>query len=311
MILCVTLNPCLDKTLLVPEWQPGQSVRGRSVRWVVGGKGNNLARGLRRLGETQVRPVTFFGGSVGLHCIARLKTDDHLDPLYVETESTTRVILTVRTQETNAQTAFFDPDPLIHEHEARTLFDLVASELRTGQVRALTLSGSSPCTTTHAVYAELVALSRRHAVPVLLDTYGPALAAITTHWPNFLHVNRAELAQYLRLPATCDADALRALAHWGTLGVQTALVTDGPNPALACLDTQIVRVLPPRIEAVNPVGSGDSLAAGLIFKRNAPPLERLRFAIACGSANAATWDAASLSLDLVESLCEQVVIEPL
>ena len=67
MILCVTLNPCLDKTLTVPRWRPGDSVRGRTVRELVGGKGNNVARALARLGRA-ARPVTFLGGAVGTHC---------------------------------------------------------------------------------------------------------------------------------------------------------------------------------------------------------------------------------------------------
>ena len=66
MILCVTLNPCLDKTLTVPAWRPGDLVRGTAVREVVGGKGNNVARALGRLGR-KPRPVTFLGGTVGSH----------------------------------------------------------------------------------------------------------------------------------------------------------------------------------------------------------------------------------------------------
>src|SRR3954451_22992762 len=65
MILCVTLNPCLDKTLTVPAWRPGDSVRGTAVREVVGGKGNNVARALKRLGRASARPVTVLGGPTG------------------------------------------------------------------------------------------------------------------------------------------------------------------------------------------------------------------------------------------------------
>src|SRR5215211_2815082 len=108
MILCVTLNPCLDKTLTVPPWKPGDSVRGQSVREVVGGKGNNVARALARLGRP-ARPATFFGGAVGVHCAALLQRDDGLDSLTTPTAAATRVILTVRTVETTDQTAFFDP----------------------------------------------------------------------------------------------------------------------------------------------------------------------------------------------------------
>ena len=59
--LSLTLNPCLDKTLTVPDWKQGDNVRGSLVREVVGGKGNNVARALKALGES-VRPMTFLGG---------------------------------------------------------------------------------------------------------------------------------------------------------------------------------------------------------------------------------------------------------
>src|SRR5438874_5208380 len=89
MILCVTLNPCLDKTLTVPAWRPGDLVRGIAVREVVGGKGNNVSRALRRLGQ-QPRPVTFLGGLTGDSCAALLRNDDGLDPLTIPTEAPTR-----------------------------------------------------------------------------------------------------------------------------------------------------------------------------------------------------------------------------
>ncbi len=93
MILCVTLNPCLDKTLTVPEWRPGESVRGQGMR-AGGGKGNNVARALARLGRS-ARPVTFLGGAVGTHCQDLLESADRLDPLVIATVSPTPVILTV------------------------------------------------------------------------------------------------------------------------------------------------------------------------------------------------------------------------
>src|SRR5579875_1886396 len=108
MILCVTLNPCLDKTLTVPPWRPGDLVRGTNLREVVGGKGNNVARALTRLGQS-ARPVTFLGGAVGAACESLLRRDDGLDPLVVPTGAPTRVILTVRTGTSPEQTAFFDP----------------------------------------------------------------------------------------------------------------------------------------------------------------------------------------------------------
>ena len=80
MILCVTLNPCLDKTLSVPRWKPGDMIRGTAVGHVAGGKGNNVARALKRLGRRS-RPVTFLGGAVGETCRTLLTEVDGLEPL--------------------------------------------------------------------------------------------------------------------------------------------------------------------------------------------------------------------------------------
>ncbi len=174
MILCVTLNPCLDKTLTVPAWEPGESIRGRSVREVVGGKGNNVSRALARLGRADVRPVTFFGGAAGDLCELLLREEDRLDPLVTPTDAETRTILTVRTEGSSDQTAFFDPDPEITQAEAEALYNRVEGALTAGGVEAITFSGSSPSPHTHSLYSDLIALAKARRVPTFLDTYGPA-----------------------------------------------------------------------------------------------------------------------------------------
>ncbi len=98
----------------------------------MGGKGNNVARALARLGR-QARPVTFLGGPIGSQCEALLRQDDGLDPLVVRTESPTRVILTVRTESSAEQTAFFDPDPGSAAGEASALLERVEQALDRGE----------------------------------------------------------------------------------------------------------------------------------------------------------------------------------
>src|SRR4051794_35259602 len=163
MILCVTLNPCLDKTLTVPSWRPGDLVRGTGVREVVGGKGNNVARALKRLGRTP-RPVTFLGGATGTRCAELLRRDDGLDPIVVESQASTREILTVLTESTTDQTAFFDPDPAISPAEADALTERVEQALSAGDVSALTLSGSSPGPATHGLYSDLISLAKARRI---------------------------------------------------------------------------------------------------------------------------------------------------
>ena len=310
MILCVTLNPCLDKTLTVPPWNPGDSVRARGLREVVGGKGNNVARALSRLGR-KARPVTFLGGPTGLHCEALLRRDDGLDPLDVRTAAETRVILTVRTEGTAEQTAFFDPDPAVTDDEAESLARGVEAALGEGSVQALTLSGSSPSESTHGLYSDLISMANARRVPVFLDTYGPPLDAIWGFWPQAIQLNRREAAGHLRRPDPTDRDVLALLAKWAGHGVSCAVVTDGPNPALVRLKGSDYRVTPPEIEPVNPIGSGDSLLAGLAdgWLSGLEGESMIRHAFGCALANALVWDAGAVDPETAKTQGDALTIE--
>jgi tagatose 6-phosphate kinase len=309
MILCVTLNPCLDKTLAVPAWKPGDNVRGSAVREVVGGKGNNVARALTRLGRL-ARPATFLGGAVGAHCEALLRGEEGFDPLVVPTGAPTREILTVRAPNVEA-TAFFDPDPAITPDEAEALFREVEKALEGGDIEALTLSGSSPSPTTHGLYSDLIALARARNVPAFLDTYGPALGAIWGFWPEAIQLNRREAGIHLRKPDPTDADLDRLLRGWERYGVRLAVVTNGPDPVLARIDGRPLSAKPPKIEPVNPIGSGDCCLAGLVDARLAglEPEATLRRGVASAVANALVWDAGAIDPEEVRRLEGLVSIE--
>ncbi len=308
MILCVTLNPCLDKTLTVPAWRPGDNVRGTALREVVGGKGNNVARALGRLGRS-ARPATFLGGAVGDRCEALLRGADGLDPLVVRTEAPTREILTVRGENVPA-TAFFDPDPAISPAEAEALLRAVEAALTAGGVEALTLSGSSPGASTHGLYSDLIALARARRVPAFLDTYGPPLDAIWGFWPAAIQLNRREAGLLLRNPHPTDAELARLLEGWSRRGVEAAVVTDGPDAVLARIGDREYQATPPAIDAVNPIGSGDSLLAGLVDARLAGlgPEATLRRAVAAGVANALVWDAGGIDPEEVRRLEGMVAV---
>lgn len=310
-VLCVTLNPCLDKTLVVPHWNPGDNVRGKSIREVVGGKGNNVARALRRL-NVAARPVTFLGGSTGRRCAELLSCDDGFEPLIVDSVAETRTILTVRTGESANQTAFFDPDPQITPEEADRLRKLIETSIEKFEVAALTLSGSSPAMSTHGLYADFIHLARNGGVPVLLDTYGPAMKHASTSVPDVIQANRKEVAGALGISVetVTEPELLQWLMNWIARGTRLAVVTQGPDAVLAASAEGCFRVIVPKIEPVNPIGSGDSVMAGLCrcMLENASTQETLRYAVACGVANAAVWDAGAIDADMVSVFAEVIEV---
>jgi fructose-1-phosphate kinase PfkB-like protein len=287
-------------------------VRGLRVRAVVGGKGNNVARALARLGRA-ARPVTFFGGAVGAYCQELLQDDDGLMPLVIATAAQTRTILTVRTDGSADQTAFFDPDPEVTASESDALFGAVDAVLGTGEVEALALSGSSPSAVTHGLYSDLIGLARARRVPVFLDTYGPALEAIWGFWPDAIQLNRHEAAAHLRTSpqALSDAQVFTLLDGWSRHGVRCGIVTDGPRAVLARIGDRHHRALPPAIAAVNPIGSGDCLLAGTIdaWLAHLDPEATLRRGLACAVANALVWDAGAIDPHEVRRQEAAIVID--
>ncbi len=310
MIVCVTLNPCLDRTLTVAPWRPGDLVRGGTLREVAGGKGNNVARALSRLGRSAV-PATFLGGELGARCESLLRGQDRLDPVIIATASTTRAILTVHTRGTAEQTAFFDPDPEITETEAHLLVRVVEKMLDGRRARALALSGSSPAAATHGLYRDMTALAADRGVPVFLDTYGPALDAVRGPWATVIKINRREASIFLMRPDPSDQDLWRLLETWSGQGVKSALVTDGANPILILHEGSAYRAIPPAIEPVNTIGSGDCLLAGLIDGRlsGLEPLAWIRRGVAAAVANALVWDSGAIDADSVARLEDRVQIE--
>lgn len=314
MILCVTLNPCLDKTLQVPPWRPGESVRGTSVSEVVGGKGNNVARALKRLGRLS-RPALFLGGPLAPLCESLIRERDGLEPLVCPIAAVTRIITTIRTQGSNHQTAFFDPDPDITDEEATALYHRVEGAIITDRVELITLCGSSPSRTTDGLYSDLISLARTHRIPVLLDTYGAALDSIWGFWPDGMQLNRREAAQHLRKPLrdVTDEDVFGLLDDWSRHGVSFGMVTDGPDSVLIQARGKSYVAYPPEIEVINPIGSGDCALAGLAdgWLKGLDPTDLIRHALACAVANAVVWDAGAIDPLEVQRLEPEIEIEEL
>ena len=185
--------------------------------------------------------------------------------------------------------------------------------LSAGDVSALTLSGSSPSAATHGIYSDLISLAKARRIPAFLDTYGPALEGIWGFWPSVIQLNRKEAAGQLRKQAATDGDVLGLLENWHRHGVTCGIVTDGPNPAIIQARQKRFRATPPPIKAVNPIGSGDSLLAGLVdaWLAGSDTEPMIRHAMGCAAANAAVWDAGAVDPEQAKRFGEEVILEPI
>lgn len=308
MNLCVTLNPCLDKTLVVPPWTPNEhQVRGREFGQVVGGKGVNVARALRRLG-CAAQPALFLGGELGQLCYRLLHEQDGFAPLVTWTQSPTREILTVRTEDTAEQTGFFDPNPAIQPFERDEMAEKLA-HVFAGGAAWCAMSGSSPCQVTDDLFATLVRRARAAGVRTLVDTYGDCLNLALEVAPDVVKVNRRECEQALGTELNAP-DAIRtALRQLLDFGVTYAAVTFGPRGMAAAWDQSVVAWRPPAIEVVNPIGAGDAMTAGLVdaLSRGDEPSRAFRWAMACAVASVKHWVACDFQRAEAENMLPRLI----
>ncbi len=284
MILAVTPNPMLDKTIWLSRFEKGEVHRAERMEQVAGGKGLNVSRALVGLGECTLA-TGFLGGWTGK--IIRRLLDEHNIPYhFIEVEATTREGFTLVDKTTGERTAVFEPGSHLQTHEIEALKQFVQEQLP--NCHALALCGSMPCSGFDHLYADLITMARTARVPVFLDSYLAPLKLGLAAGPQFLKPNREEALNTFGLDMRIPEDARQLLNTLAKSGAQCIFLTDAEHPVrVRYYDADYV-VMPPVIDCTNPLGGGDVLVAAFLYGwlREMRNEELLRFAVAAGTVNA-------------------------
>ncbi|MDZ7343813.1 MAG: 1-phosphofructokinase family hexose kinase [candidate division KSB1 bacterium] len=309
MILTVTPNPMLDKTLWVPSFQSGITHRAHRAVTIGSGKGINVSRALLHLGE-ETLATGFLGGYTGEQ-VRRLLSTEGIPHDFVPIRNLTRVGFTVFDETTAQHTAVFEPGPELFPEEAEQLIEKVRDVLP--RCEALALCGSMPSPGYDDLYLRLARAAKATNVPVFLDSYDEPLRQGLAAGPNFLKPNRDEARRTfgidIRLPQGM-ANMLRALAK---TGAQWIFLTDGERNLGVYAQGNFYLATPPKIHCVNALGSGDAMVAAFLhgWRRKREGENLIRFAIAAGAVNAQEFMPGFADLKRIESLAAQITIEPL
>jgi len=322
MILTVTPNPMLDKTLHLEQFPHGQISRTDRVLNVAGGKGINVSRQLIYLGVESVA-TGFLGGRIG-EIINALLEKEGIKRDFVQVEDTTRIGFTVLETSTGVQTSVFEPGHRVTQSEAKQLQGKVIGMLQRSpkgdrSVEWLVCSGTVPCEGMEDFYVAILRAARETGIPVVLDTYGAPLSLGVGERPFLVKPNVKEYVETFGSETGVEtADwgeraAIAALARLRGFGATAAVITDGENPAYASYGEHIWRVTPSRFRCVNATGSGDAFIAGLLYglTKSWDCESALRFAVASGAANARRWEVACSSMAEILSVASDVRMEQL
>jgi tagatose 6-phosphate kinase len=307
MILTVTPNPCVDKTVFLDTMAVGKKNVCHRVTTIPGGKGNNVARAVKALGE-QSASVVLVGGAPGQHVVDMITGQDGLECHPVWIAENTRTITTVLEEGPHRQTPLFEPGPRVSGAEKERLIDEVRSRL--GGTDILTLNGTVPDPALHDVYRTLISLARSEGVTVILDTHGPELALGLEAAPYMVKPNDAEAAELVGYALDSDAARWRAIDWFHGKGVSLVVLSLGAEGVFVSDGIERLHVKPPPIEEVNAVGSGDSLVAGMavgLLRRW--PLEQCAvLGVSAGTVNAMRWDIGHVTQAEVERIAPRVSV---
>ena len=170
------------------------------------------------------------------------------------------------------------------------------------------LSPSSPVD----FYARCAAMGQKAGVPVIIDSGGKPLELSLPFAPTLVKPNRQELSQMLKSRVETDEDLRGAITRLLQLGAKQALITLGAKGAVFAAPAGQWRLISPKVTAVNPIGSGDSVAAGFTagLVAGKSPLDCAKLGIACGAANALTPTPGVVRKQDVQRLLDEVRVEP-
>lgn len=305
-VLTVTVHPAVDRALHVARLHPNETNRVRVARLYAGGKGNNAARALHRLGVA-VTAMGFQGGYTGEFCAHSLEAEG-IQTSFSDCRALTRTSQLVFEDETGRVYPLYEPGQAIEADEAESLLRAVGEQLQPGMLGLLCGTSLVP-----DLYARLIALANERGARALLDSSGEALKRGIAARPYLVKVNVHELADCVGEPLPDRATQLRALRAVCTQGVTIAAVSLGADGLLATDGVTVWHGALQMGNVVNTVGCGDSLLAGMAraLLAGADLPEMVRWGVAGGAANTQVVGAGFIERDLVERLLPQVGVEHL
>ncbi len=307
MIITVTMNPAIDKTVEVSKFIYGNLNRIQKVEYDAGGKGINVSKTICELGGQSIA-TGFIAGNNGQTIVNVLKAKG-IDCDFVEVEGETRTNTKV-VESDGTLTELNEPGPCITEKKLSELKHKLLEYAKEGNV--FVFAGSIPAGIPKTIYGELISLVKKKGAKVLLDADGEAFRKAVEAGPDFIKPNKAELAEYCGLEADADsASLLKAADKLREKGVKNIVVSMGDIGGIFLLEDYQVWCPGLKVEVHSTVGAGDAMVAALSYAEDnqlkREDVVRLCMAVSAGAVT--TIGTKPPSKEVVDELIKQVTIK--
>ena len=285
MIVTVTLNAAIDRTLTVPNFQLGHRHRASQALTLAGGKGINIARALKLL-DVPVVATGLVGGRTGQRILEELSAEAILND-FVRIEEESRTSSAVVDPTAGTFTEINEWGPHVTREELETLLEKLHYHARGADF--VVFAGTLPRGVEEGFYAEAIRDLNRHGVRSVLDTEGEPLRRAIEADPYLVSPNQGEAEDLVGQELVEQEDFVFALDEIAELGARNVLVTQESGCYALLRENRhktAYHASAALVDTISPVGAGDVLLAGFIAALAAgrPTEDALRSAVAAGTA---------------------------
>ncbi|HEY2012969.1 MAG TPA: 1-phosphofructokinase family hexose kinase, partial [Bryobacteraceae bacterium] len=170
--------------------------------------------------------------------------------------------------------------------------------------------GSLPPGVPSSFYGKLIAMGRRKKVKTLLHADGQALIEGIEAKPTLVQPNLKEAERLLGRTLLTRTHYLEAAERIRSMGAESVVLSLGSRGAVGAFPDGLMEALPPRIDAVCPIGAGDALTAAYTWaiQRKADKADALRWGVAAGTASARLPGMGFATLPQTQEIYRQVEV---
>lgn len=309
MIYTVTLNPAIDKTVVVENLSTGSVNRIKSVREDPGGKGINVSKCLRALGEASVA-AAILAGSTGKRLESMIEQAGiSVLSVWAEGESRTNLKIIDPCQKEN--TDINEPGPVVSAALLEEFKEKLGSRIQRGDI--VILSGSLPAGVDKGLYGVWTTYFRSLGACVYLDADGEPMHKGMAAKPHMIKPNNDELAALLGKTNLTLEEMLQEGKQLYDTGIEEIVISLGGDGALFISGDGCFKAEGLDVPVKSTVGAGDSVVAAMAYghSRKLSREEKIRLSVAMGAGSVMQSGTQPPGADLVWELTKQVKLEKL
>lgn len=309
VIITVTMNPAIDKTVDLAHFEHGSLNRLSNVLMDAGGKGINVSKTIQALGGESIA-TGFIGGSGGI-VIENVLKEQGIVSDFVHIKGDTRTNLKI-VEQNGFVTELNEPGPMILQEEMDELIGKLMEYAKEGTL--FVLAGSIPNGVNTSIYKTLTEKIQEKGGKVFLDADGKLFVKSLDAKPNILKPNRVELEEYFSMDYRASEEELQSMGYkFIEDGIGMVAISLGQMGAMFLTKEKKLRCPGLRVDAHSTVGAGDAMVAALSYGIDLElPLEEcIRLGMATSAGAVTTQGTKPPSRELVDELMKRVEITEL